>query len=259
MKYIASCSFGKDSVATILLAREHNEPLDEIVYCEVMFDENISGELPEHRDFIYNVAIPKFESWGYKVTVLRSDKTYSSLFLSTYAKSKTLERNGKKYGFPLSLGCWVNSKCKIPPISNYWKNQEGEYTQYIGIALDEPKRLDRLSGTNRVSLLEKYGYTEEMAKKKCIEYGLLSPIYEFTNRNGCWFCMHQKRKELRHFRDNHKDLWEKWLSMANEDIANPYFYGYEKITLQEIDEQFRLEDAQMTIFDFIKQPELEGK
>lgn len=61
MKYIASCSFGKDSIATILLAREHNEPLDEIVYCEVMFDENISGELPEHRDFIYNVAIPKFE------------------------------------------------------------------------------------------------------------------------------------------------------------------------------------------------------
>ena len=31
MKYIASCSFGKDSIATILLAREHNEPLDEIV------------------------------------------------------------------------------------------------------------------------------------------------------------------------------------------------------------------------------------
>lgn len=43
MKYIASCSFGKDSIATILLAREHSEPLDEIVYCEVMFDENISG------------------------------------------------------------------------------------------------------------------------------------------------------------------------------------------------------------------------
>ncbi len=71
MKYIASCSFGKDSVATILLAREHNEPLDEIVYCEVMFDKEISGELPEHRDFIYNKAIPTFESWGYKKVILR--------------------------------------------------------------------------------------------------------------------------------------------------------------------------------------------
>lgn len=38
MKYFASCSFGKDSVATVLLALEHNEPLDEILFTEVMFD-----------------------------------------------------------------------------------------------------------------------------------------------------------------------------------------------------------------------------
>ena len=31
--HIASCSFGKDSLATILLALEHGEPLDEAVYC----------------------------------------------------------------------------------------------------------------------------------------------------------------------------------------------------------------------------------
>ena len=37
-KFIASCSFGKDSLATLLLALEHNEPLDEAVYCEVMLD-----------------------------------------------------------------------------------------------------------------------------------------------------------------------------------------------------------------------------
>ena len=28
-KHVASCSFGKDSIATILLALEHGEPLDE--------------------------------------------------------------------------------------------------------------------------------------------------------------------------------------------------------------------------------------
>ena len=39
MRYVASCSFGKDSVATVILAKMHNEPLDEVVYCEVMFDE----------------------------------------------------------------------------------------------------------------------------------------------------------------------------------------------------------------------------
>ena len=37
---------GKDSLATVILALMHHRPLDEVVYCEVMFDENISGEEP---------------------------------------------------------------------------------------------------------------------------------------------------------------------------------------------------------------------
>ena len=35
-KYIASCSFGKDSLATIILAHMHGEPLDE---------ENLAGPI----------------------------------------------------------------------------------------------------------------------------------------------------------------------------------------------------------------------
>ena len=44
-KFVSSCSFGKDSLATILLAKRYGEPLDEAVYCEVMFDQDISGEV----------------------------------------------------------------------------------------------------------------------------------------------------------------------------------------------------------------------
>ena len=57
-KYVASCSGGKDSVATLLLAAQHNEPLDEAVFSEVMFDKDTSGEVPEHRDFIYDRLKP---------------------------------------------------------------------------------------------------------------------------------------------------------------------------------------------------------
>ena len=35
MKHILTCSFGKDSIATALLALQHGEPLDELVYSEV--------------------------------------------------------------------------------------------------------------------------------------------------------------------------------------------------------------------------------
>ena len=75
MRYLASCSCGKDSLAAILLAKKHGEPLDEAVYCEVMFDKTISGEVPEHRDFIYTKGIPALERMGVKVTILHSEKT----------------------------------------------------------------------------------------------------------------------------------------------------------------------------------------
>lgn len=82
MKHLVSCSFGKDSIATILLALEHGEPLDEAVFVEVMFDHsrNISGEIPEHIDWIYSTAIPKLESLGVRTRVLRSERDYMYFF-----------------------------------------------------------------------------------------------------------------------------------------------------------------------------------
>ena len=98
MKHVASCSFGKDSLATILLALEHGEPLDEAVYCEVMFDKEISGEVPEHRDFIYTTAIPALERRGVKVTVLRSEKTYVDLFTGKITRGP---KKGLLRSFPI--------------------------------------------------------------------------------------------------------------------------------------------------------------
>lgn len=82
MTHIASCSFGKDSIATILLALENNEPLDRVVFCEVMFDHarNISGEIPEHIEWIYSTAIPKLEAMGVKVVVVKSERDYLYFF-----------------------------------------------------------------------------------------------------------------------------------------------------------------------------------
>lgn len=115
MKYFASCSFGKDSVATVLLALEHNEPLDEILFTEVMFDHarNISGEIPEHIDWIHSTAIPRFEAMGVKTRILRSDRDYMYFFQNTVGGGKHV---GKIYGFPLAGKCTINRDCKVKPI-----------------------------------------------------------------------------------------------------------------------------------------------
>ena len=209
-KAIASCSFGKDSLATILLAVQHGEPLDEAVYCEVMFDKDISGEVPEHRDFIYGTAIPALERMGVKVIVLRSEKTYVDLFTGRITRGP---KKGMVRSFPICGRCAVQRDCKVRPIRQYQKTLPPGTVQYIGIAKDEQERLLRLEDGKQVSLLAKYDFTEQDAWEFCRKAGLLSPVYEFTDRGGCWFCPNAKRKELRHLYDHHPDLWARMLEL----------------------------------------------
>jgi hypothetical protein len=221
-KYIASCSFGKDSIATILLALENGEPLDGVVFSEVMFDleRGISGEIPEHIEWVYGVAIPRLRDMGVSVDVVRAKKDYVSLCKTILKKGKNA---GKMYGIQNSFPCYANGYLKVAPIRDYYKCLSKDYdiVQYVGIALDESKRLSRLEGTNKVSLLAKYGYTEAMAMDKCREYGLVSPCYSMSNRGGCWFCYNGGIERYCHIRKNYPELWD-GLKDLYISTASPY-------------------------------------
>ena len=237
-KFVASCSFGKDSLAALLLAKEHGEPLDEAVYCEVMFDKDISGEVPEHRDFIYGTAMPALKRMGVKIVVLHSEKTYVELFTGRVTRGP---KKGMIRSFPICGKCAVQRDCKIRPLQRYQKTLPPGTVQYIGIAQDEQERLLRLEGGVQVSLLEKYGYTEQDARELCEDAGLLSPAYEFTDRGGCWFCPNAKRKELRHLYDHHPDLWARMLELqAMPGKVSEKFNRTQRFS--DIDAMFRKED-----------------
>ena len=239
MRYLASCSFGKAVLAAILLAKKHGEPLDEAVYCEVMFDKTISGEVPEHRDFIYTKGIPALERMGIKVTVLRGKKTYVDLFTGRITRGP---KKGMLRSFPVCGKCYVQRDCKLRPILRYQKTLPPDTVQYIGIAKDEQERLLRLEG-RQVSLLEKYNCTEQDAKELCRQAGLLSPIYQFTNRGGCWFCPNAKRKELRHLYDHHPELWARMLELqALPGKVTEKFNRTQRFS--DIDAMFREEDQE---------------
>ena len=248
--YIASCSFGKDSLATILLALEHKEPLDRVVFAEVMFDHErgISGEIPEHIEWVYSTAIPKLEQMGVKVDVVKSKKDYIHFFRSAVGGGR---HKGKIYGFPIGGMCVINRECKRNPIHQYYKQFDCDIVQYVGIAIDEPKRLARLKQegkTSQISLLAKYGYTEDMAKAKCLEYGLLSPIYGGGNRNGCWFCPNVRIKDFAKFKLAHPALWAELLELGKTPNLCSYGFKYGK-TVQEIDERIDAINNQGSLFD----------
>ena len=251
MKYFASCSFGKDSIATVLLALEHKEPLDGILFTEVMFDRarNISGEIPEHIDWIKNTAIPRLENMGVKTHILHSDRDYMYFFKNAVGGKHA----GKLYGFPLAGKCVINRDCKVKPIKQYLRNMGKNVTEYIGIAADEPKRLQRLND-RKISLLSKYGYTEEMAKELCRKHNLLSPIYDTDTRGGCWFCPNAKISSLSRLRKLHPDYWQELEALSHTPNLCSYGFRYGQ-TLQEVsakidkyDERQNIRERQLSLF-----------
>lgn len=247
--YIASCSFGKDSIATILLALEKNEPLDRVVFSEVMFDHErgISGEIPEHIEWVYNTAIPKLESMGVKVDVVRGKLDFVSLCRRVLKSGK---KKGQMYGMQSSRFCYANSECKIAPIKAYYKQfKDYDIIQYVGIAIDEPIRLARLK-KHQVSLLAKYGYTEKMAMAKCKEYDLVSPNYrEGEFRGGCWFCYNANIPRYVKIRKNHPMYWNALRELYYE--TNTKAFKYTK-TLQEVEREMDaleyVKENQLTLF-----------
>lgn len=241
MKYIASCSFGKDSLATILTALHYGEPLDEVLYCELLFTRDISAEIPEHRDFIYQVAIPAIKRMGLPVTIIRPPQTLMERFYT-----KRTERSkycGKRIGFPMVGKCELNG-FKVAALNRYWKQQGIDVVQYVGIAADETKRLARLhKKPGAISLLEKYQISESKAFEICRENGLLSPIYTFTHRNGCFFCPNAHDDALRHLRAHHPDLWNQLLDMSHtENLIRANFRINE--SLDAINQRFEQEEKE---------------
>lgn len=219
MKYICSWSGGKDSTASIILAHLLGIPLDIIVFAEVMFDKNISAENPSHIDFVMNKAIPLFESWGYVVKIVRSEKTYLDAFHHVIERpSKHSKHKGKTYGFPVTGMCSVKRDLKLKPLEDFYKTIGNEpYVEYVGICIDEPKRLASMhKKPNKVSLLEKCNYTEDMARALCDKYDLLSPCYGISRRNGCWICPYAKLNEHRQVRQLYPQAWYKYVSLEKE-------------------------------------------
>ena len=78
--------------------------------------------------------------------------------------------------------------------------------------------------------------------------GLLNPTYENFSRDGCWFCHYQTLEQLRYLRHNHPDKWEIMLRL---DSCSPLTFRADGTTIHNLDERFKLEDSQMTIFDFL--------
>ena len=214
MKYVAFCSYGKDSLAMIIKIKELNMPLDEVVHCDIRFDdESLSGETPEMREFIPKADKILKEKFGIKVKHIKSRWTFKKHFYRIKQKGKHI---GDNYGFPYVVGAWCNSRLKIEPMKKYLKKFKEPVIQYVGIAYDEPKRYERQKLKGNICPLVDLKITEKDAMEICKKYDLLSPIYQSSFRGGCWFCPKQSLSQLKWLYFNHKDLWDVLKAMEHD-------------------------------------------
>ena len=200
MKYIVSCSFGKDSLAMLLRLLEENKPIDDVVF----FDTGMEFGCIYR---IMNQVKQILEEQGIKFTRLKADKD----FLYMMFKHEVHHRDGTT-----SCGYkWCGASCrwytsqKTSAIRKHLK-QYGEYKEYVGIAADETKRIERNS--SKLLPLVDWNMTEEQCLEYCHNKGFYwyegeHELYDDLDRVSCWCCRNKNLKELRNIYENHKVYW----------------------------------------------------
>lgn len=182
-KYTLSLSYGKDSLACLGAIEELGLPLTDIIHSEIWATDTIPAELPMMIEFKQKADEIIWKRWGIKVKkVFAKDKngdklTYEKCF---YSKTQFGEHKDQIYGFPCIKGQWCNSRLKTSPLD---KGYTG--IKYLGIASDEPERIERQKKKKDVILpLVEIGWDEQYCLEWCKKNDLLSPIYEKETRGG---------------------------------------------------------------------------
>lgn len=238
MSYVASISYGKDSLKMLDVIKTRGLPLDRIITFDVWATDDILAELPEVTEFKKRMDGYIKDKYGIEVEhFCATDKngnkiTYEKVFYSTFQRGTM---KGEMYGFPHRLGAWCNSRLKMKARS---QGVEIDDVSYVGIAYDEKKR-HKILNEKTVAPLVDFGIDEDLCGLHCKYEGILSPTYDFSFRDGCWFCHNQGLDEMRNLRKSHPELWTLLLKW-DKDSRTPF--KADGHTVHDYDRRFEQEE-----------------
>lgn len=163
MRYIASVSFGKDSLAMLLKIIETNKPLDEVIFYDTGMEFSCIYK-------IRNKVVQMLKPLNIKYTELRPEESF--LYSMFERKIKYRYKPGYHYGYS-----WCGGKCrwqtgfKLKAIKRYKDSIDDDVIDYVGIAFDEPHRFERACGEGRTLPLVEWKMTEEDCLNYCRQRG----------------------------------------------------------------------------------------
>ena len=199
---VASCSFGKDSLAMCLRLMEEGYPLDEIVFYDTGME--FQAVYAEKERFT-----PIFEGGGISVTTLTPRKPF---LWDMFARPVHARDGSLKPGYGWCGGpCRWGTTAKNAEIARYSKGA----LIYVGIAADETDRPQEPA--KRYPLIE-WGMTEADCLQYCYDHGAEwregdVRLYDILSRVSCWCCRNKNKRELRAIRDYLPEYWERLLCL----------------------------------------------
>lgn len=210
-KYIASVSFGKDSLAMLLILLEKQYRLDEVVFYDTGME---FKAIYKTRDKIKKLL----EKRGIKYTELKPKEPflYKMLEKEVHKRDGTIQ---KGYGLCGGRCRWGTSEKNIT-ISKYLKSQYGSnYKEYIGIAADETKRIEKERNEHKLLPLVDWKMTEKLCLEYCYSKGFYwkennVKLYDILDRVSCWCCANKNNKELRNYKKYLPEYFEKFYDLA---------------------------------------------
>ena len=227
MKHIVSFSGGKDSTAMLLKMLEDNWTIDEIIFADT------GKDFPQMLKHIDKVDKYIQDKYGMKIIRLTSEKSFD-YYMFDHEKTKGKNKGKKGYGWATMFCRWCTSNLKNKVINDYLKKYKEEgYTEYIGIAFDEPKRIK----DKRYPLVE-YEMTEADCLKYCCDKGFhWDGLYEHFDRLSCWCCPLKNLKELKILYTYYPELWQELKEMDKKSY-NQFRADY---SVEQLEEKFKKE------------------
>lgn len=215
MKFIASCSFGKDSLAMVLRILEENLPLDEVIF----FDTGMEFDSIYHnRDRMKRLLAER--------KILFSELSSKNHFLFDMFVRPVKYRNPETKQYPIHYGYeWCGGRGirwgtsgKLSAIMNHYKEyyQNEEITEYIGIAADGP---ERINDNYKKIIIKVYPLVDwRMTENDCLTYcydhgwdwnenGV--ELYSVLDRVSCWCCQNKNLRELKNIYMYLPEYWQR--------------------------------------------------
>lgn len=249
--YIASCSFGKDSLAMVLKILEEGLPLNEVIF----FDTGMEFDSIYHnRDKMKRILAER--------NILFTELSSKNHFLFDMFVRPVKYRNPENKPYPIHYGYeWCGARGirwgtsgKLAAIMNHYKEYypDKQIVEYVGIAADE---LGRINHNQRNGVIKKYPLVDwKMTEKDCLTYCYehgwnwdeVSPVmkegyvdlYSILDRVSCYACQNKNLRELKNIYMYLPEYWQRLRGLQSR-IDSP-FKGVGKSVFQ-LEERFKRE------------------